>query len=161
MSIKIGDKLPAVKVKALTASGMTEIDTGELFAGKKVVMFAVPGAYTPTCDKNHLPGYVSRADDIKAKGVDEIVCLSVNDPFVMKAWGDAHQVAGKITMLPDGNGVFTRALGLDFDGSGSGLGTRAKRFSIIAQDGVVESLDIEQVNNQVEVSGADSCLVKL
>lgn len=161
MSIKVGDKLPAVKVKRLGAGGMEEVDTGELFAGKKVVMFAVPGAYTPTCSNTHLPGYVAKADEIKSKGIDDIVCMSVNDPFVMKAWGEAKGVAGKVTLLPDGNGEFTKALGLELDGSGAGLGTRSKRFSLVAEDGVVKSLEVEDVAGEVAVSGAESCLVKL
>ncbi|WP_428263283.1 peroxiredoxin [Haliangium sp.] len=158
MSIAVGDKFPAVKVKRLTDSGMEELDTGALVAGKKVVLFAVPGAYTPTCHKTHLPGYLAKADEIKAKGVDEIVCMAVNDPFVMNAWGNELGAAGKVTMLPDGNGELTQALGLEMDGSGAGLGTRSKRFSMTIEDGVVKSLDVEEKASEVTVSGADSCL---
>jgi peroxiredoxin len=161
MSIQVGDKLPAVKIKHLTDEGLKEIDTGELFAGKKVVLFAVPGAFTPTCSKTHLPGYVAGADDLKAKGVDAIVCLAVNDPFVMHAWGEQHGVGGKVSMLPDGNGEFTKALGLEMDGSGAGLGTRSKRFSLVAEDGVVTSLSIEEKAGEVAVSGANTCLANL
>lgn len=159
MSIQIGDKVPAVTVKHMTDSGLKELDTGDLFAGKKVVMFGVPGAFTPTCHKNHLPGYLARADELKGEGVDAIVCLAVNDPFVMKAWGDDLDVGDKVTMLPDGNGEFTKALGLGFDGSGAGLGTRAKRFSLVAEDGVVKKLHIEENPGEVVVSGADKCLL--
>lgn len=161
MSIKVGDKLPSVKLKRLGAEGMEEVDTANLFAGKKVVLFGVPGAYTPTCHKDHLPGFVARADAIRAKGIDDIICVAGNDPFVFKAWGQAHNVAGKVTMLPDGNAEFIRALGLDFDGSGAGLGTRCKRFSLTAEDGVVKSLEVEDKPGDLSVTSADSCLTKL
>ena len=137
-----------------------DVDTGALFQGRKVVLFSVPGAYTPTCSAEHLPGYVARAEAIKAKGVDDIVCLAVNDPWVMQAWGDAHGAAGKVTMLPDGNGAFTKAMGLEQDLSGATLGVRGKRFSMIVDDGVVESLEVE-TSKGVSVSGADACLVQL
>ena len=137
-----------------------DVDTGALFQGRKVVLFSVPGAYTPTCSAEHLPGYVARAEAIKAKGVDDIVCLAVNDPWVMQAWGDAHGAAGKVTMLPDGNGAFTKAMGLEQDLSGATLGVRGKRFSMIVDDGVVESLEVE-TGKGVSVSGADACLVQL
>lgn len=161
MSINVGDKLPSVKVKHLTSEGLQEIDTGELFAGKKIVLFAVPGAFTPTCSQTHLPGYVDQADALKEKGVDQIVCLAVNDPFVMKAWGEQHNATDKVFMLPDGNGAFTKAIGLELDGSGAGLGTRSKRFSLVAEDGVVKSLHVEENAGKVEVSGAQTCLVEL
>lgn len=161
MSIKVGDKIPSVKLKHLTDEGMAEVDTGELFAGKKIIFFGVPGAYTPACHKTHLPGYVAKADEIKAKGIDEIVCVAVNDPFVMKVWGDQQGAAGKVTMLPDGNGALTEALGLGFDGSGAGLGTRSKRFSLVAEDGVIKSLEIEDSPGDVTVTGAESCMTKL
>lgn len=161
MSIKVGDKVPSVKIKHLTAEGMQEMDTGELFAGKKVIMLGVPGAFTPSCSNIHLPGYVSKADELKAKGVDAIVCMAVNDPFVMKVWAEQQNVAGKVTMVPDGNGAFTKALGLDLDGSGAGLGHRCKRFSLVAEDGVVKSLEVENVPSEVGVTGVESCMVKL
>lgn len=161
MMIKTGETLPAVKLKRLGASGMEEIDTGYYFKGRKVVLFGTPGAFTPACSQKHLPGYVVNAAQIKAQGVDEIICLSVNDPFVMQHWGEVAGAGGKVTMLPDGNGAFSAALGLTFDASGAGLGTRCKRFSMIVEDGVVESLDVEDAPGNVELSGADMCMVKL
>ena len=161
MSIQVGDKLPSVKLKRLGAEGMEEVDTGDLFAGKKIVLFGVPGAYTPTCHKSHLPGFVARADEIKAAGVDEIICVAVNDPFVFKAWGTELGADGKVTMLPDGNGALAKAMGLDFDGAGAGLGVRNKRFSLTAKDGVVETLEVEASPGDLSVSSADSCLAKL
>ncbi|HWN67585.1 MAG TPA: peroxiredoxin [Haliangium sp.] len=161
MSIQVGDKMPSVTVKHMTPSGLAELKTDELFQGKKVVLFAVPGAFTPTCSKTHLPGYVANADKLKAKGVDAVVCLSVNDPFVMHAWAEQHGAQGKITMLPDGNGELTKALGLEMDGRGAGLGTRSKRFSMLVEDGVVKSLDVEEKAGEVSVSGAEACVVKL
>lgn len=157
MSIQVGDKMPSVTLKRLTPEGMKEVKTDDIFNGRKVVLFAVPGAFTPTCSRNHLPGYVARADEIKSKGVDEIVCLSVNDPFVMQAWGEQQNVGDKITMLPDGNGELTKALGLELDGSGAGLGTRSQRFSMIVEDGTVKSLNVEAKGGEVTVSGAESC----
>ncbi len=161
MSVKVGDKIPSVTVKHMTASGLADLKTDELFQGKKVVVFGVPGAFTPTCSKTHLPGYVSKVDDIKAKGVDAIVCLSVNDPFVMNAWAEQHGAQGKVTMLPDHNGELTKALGLEMDGRGAGLGTRSKRFSMVVEDGVVKSVDVEEKASEVSVSGADACMVHL
>jgi peroxiredoxin len=161
MSIQVGDKLPSVTVKHMTSSGLAELKTDELFNGKKVVLFGVPGAFTPTCSKTHLPGYVNNADKLKAKGVDAIVCLSVNDPFVMNAWADQYGAQGKITMLPDHNGELTKALGLEMDGRGAGLGTRSKRFSMLVENGVVKSVDVEEKASEVSVSGAEACMVKL
>lgn len=161
MTIKIGNTLPTVTLKRLGASGMEELDTGTYFKGRKVVMFGTPGAFTPSCAQKHLPGYIGNADAIKAQGVDEIICVSVNDPFVMKQWGEVAGAAGKVTMLPDGNGAFATALGLTFDGSGAGLGTRAKRFSMIVTNGVVESLEVEDAPSNVELSGAEMCMIKL
>lgn len=160
MTIKIGDSVPAVKLKRLGAEGLEEVDTGEFFKGRKVVLFSVPGAFTPTCSKEHLPGFVNNASDIKGKGVDEIVCLSVNDPFVMKAWSDQQGADGKVSMLPDWDGNFTKAMGLDQDISVAGLGVRGKRFSMAIEDGVVKSLDIED-GKGVTVSGASACLTSL
>lgn len=157
MTIKIGEQIPDVALKHLADGGLGEVRTGELFKGKRVVLFSVPGAYTPTCSNEHLPGFVAKADEIRASGIDDIVCVSVNDPWVMNAWGDAQGAAGKITMLPDGNGEFTKAMGLEQDISVAGLGTRGKRFSMVVEDGVVKSLQIEP-GKGVTVSGADVCL---
>jgi glutaredoxin/glutathione-dependent peroxiredoxin len=160
MTIKIGDRIPSVTLKRLGDAGLTDVSTDDVFKHRKVVLFSVPGAFTPTCSKEHLPGFVGRAAEIRNSGVDEIVCLAVNDPFVMKAWADAHEAAGKVSMLPDWNGELTRALGLEQDISGAGLGVRGKRFAMLVDDGVVKSLDIED-GKGVTVSGADACLVKL
>lgn len=160
MTINVGDTVPAVKLKRLGAEGLEDVDTGEFFKGRKVVLFSVPGAFTPTCSKEHLPGFVNNAADIKSKGVDEIACLSVNDPFVMKAWSDEQGADGKVSMLPDWDGNFTKAMGLDQDISGAGLGIRGKRFSMTVEDGVVKSLDIEE-GKAVTVSGASACLTNL
>ena len=160
MTINVGDTVPAVKLKRLGAEGLEDVDTGEFFQGRKVVLFSVPGAFTPTCSKEHLPGFVNNAADIKSKGVDEIVCLSVNDPFVMKAWSDEQGAEGKVSMLPDWDGTFTKAMGLDQDISGAGLGLRGKRFSMTVDNGVVKSLDIED-GKGVTVSGASACLTNL
>ena len=161
MTIQTGDRLPAVTLKILGANGMEDINTGEYFKGRKIVLFAVPGAFTPSCALKHLPGYIKEASSIKAKGVDEIICLAVNDPFVMKHWGEEAGANGKVTMLPDGNGEFTRALGLGMDGSGAGLGFRAKRFSMIVEDGVVKDLQVEEKASDVSVTAAESCAVRL
>jgi glutaredoxin/glutathione-dependent peroxiredoxin len=160
MTIKVGDRVPEATLKRLTADGMGEVDTAELFKDRTVVLFSVPGAYTPTCSKEHLPGFIARAEEIKAKGVDEIVCLAVNDPFVMQAWGNEQGAEGKVTLLPDWDGAFTKALGLTQDISVAGLGVRGKRFSMRVKDGVVESLDVED-GKGVTVSGADQCLTNL
>ncbi|HHK43004.1 MAG TPA: peroxiredoxin [Planctomycetaceae bacterium] len=160
MTINVGDSVPAVKLKRLGAEGMEELDTGEFFKGRKVVLFSVPGAFTPTCSMEHLPGFVNNAADIKSKGVDEIACLSVNDPFVMKAWSEQQGADGKVSMLPDWDGNFTKAMGLDQDISGAGLGLRGKRFRMTIEDGVVKSLDIED-GKGVTVSGASACLATL
>lgn len=159
MSINVGDKVPAVTLKRLGEGGLEAVNTGEFFAGRSVVLFSVPGAYTPTCSQTHLPGFIENADALKARGVDEIVCLAVNDPFVMAAWADAQGAGDAVTMLPDGNGEFTKAMGLDQDISAAGLGVRGKRFAMVIEDGVVKSLDIEE-GKGVTVSGAQACLAK-
>jgi peroxiredoxin len=161
MAIQIGDKIPSVTLKRFGDGGLKDLETDEFFGGRKVVVFSVPGAFTPTCSNEHLPGYVQKADEIKSKGVDEIACLAVNDPFVMKAWAEAHDAPGKVAMLPDGNGELTKALGLEMDGSGACLGTRGKRFSMLVEDGVVKSLEVEENPGGVSVSGADACVAKL
>lgn len=161
MTIKTGDKIPSVTLKKLGPNGMEEIDTASYLKGKKAVVFAVPGAFTPTCAQKHLPSYVENAAQIKAQGIDEIVCVAVNDPFVMKHWGEVAGAEGKVTMLPDGNAAFTKALGLELDASGNGLGIRSKRYSMIVNDGVIESLEVEDKAGEMTVSGGEACLVRL
>jgi peroxiredoxin len=161
MTIKKGDKIPSVTLKRLGAGGMEDVDIAQHVAGQKVVIFATPGAFTPTCAQKHLPSYVDNADKIKAEGVDEIICVSVNDPFVMKHWGEVAKAEGKVTMMPDGNAAFTKAIGLEMDGSGFGLGTRSKRYSMIVDDGVVQELEVEAAAGEMNVSGGEACLVKL
>jgi glutaredoxin/glutathione-dependent peroxiredoxin len=155
MTIKVGDKIPSVTLKQLTTNGMQDLATDSVFSGKKVVMFAVPGAFTPTCSAKHLPGFVQHLQEFKSQGID-VACLAVNDPFVMKAWGEAAKADG-ITMLADGNGTFTKALGLEMDGTGYGLGTRSQRFALYAENGVVKSLAIEKPG-AFEVSSAEAML---
>jgi peroxiredoxin len=152
--IQEGEKIPAVTVKA---TDMSDLTTQELFAGKKVVLFSVPGAFTPTCSEQHLPGFIEKADEIKAKGVDEIVCMSVNDAFVMKAWGEDRGAGDSVRMVSDGNADLAKALGLDFDGSGIGFGVRAQRFAAIIDDGVVTKLAVEEPM-KFEVSSAEAIL---
>lgn len=159
MTIAAGDKLPDVKLTKATAEGNEPVQTGEYFKGKKVALFSVPGAFTPTCSAKHLPGFVEKAADIKGKGVDEIVCTAVNDPFVMKAWGAASG-SPEITMLADGNGEFAAALGLTMDGSGFGLGTRGQRFALIINDGTVEQVLVE-APGEFKVSAAEYVLEQL
>ncbi len=157
MPIQEGDKIPAVTVKA---TDMSDVTTDELFGGKKVVLFAVPGAFTPTCSNQHLPGFIDQADAIRAKGVDDIICMSVNDAFVMDAWGKDRSAGDKVRMIADGNGDLSKALGLDFDGSGIGFGLRAQRFALIAEDGVVTKLAVEKPM-KFEVSSAEAILESL
>jgi peroxiredoxin len=160
MPIAVGDTLPEGTLTHMTAEGPKPITTGELFAGKKVVVFGVPGAFTPTCSKQHLPGYVKEADAIKAKGVDTIACLAVNDVHVMHAWAEANAAADKILMLADGNASYVQALGLDVDLSDAGMGRRSRRFSMIVDDGVVKELNVEPARG-VSVSGADATACRL
>jgi peroxiredoxin len=161
MAIKIGDALPVdIKLKELAEGGPKDVTVGEIFKGKKVVLFAVPGAFTPTCSMKHLPGFLEQASAIRAKGVDEIVCLAVNDAFVMGAWGKASNAQGKVRMLADGNAEFTKALGLALDASGFGMGTRSQRYALIAQDGKVRELFVEP-GPGLTVSSAESVLAKL
>ena len=143
MTIQAGDRLPDVPLSVATADGPKPTTSGEFFRGKRVALFAVPGAFTPTCSARHLPSYVDKAGELKSKGVDEIACISVNDPFVMSAWGK-HDGSEDITMLADGNGAFAEAVGLSFDGSQFGMGKRSQRYSMIVNDGVVEQLNVEQ-----------------
>ena len=160
MTIAKGDKLPDVKVMLGTPEGPQEAQTGELFAGKKTAFFAVPGAFTPTCSAKHLPGFVEQAEALSQKGVDQIVCMSVNDAFVMDAWAKDQGAQAKVVMVADGNGAFTKALGLELDASGFGMGGRSQRFSMIVDDGSVAELNIEQ-GGAYEVSSADYMLGQL
>lgn len=160
MSIAVGDSMPAGEFGVMGADGPEKISTDALFSGKKVVLFSVPGAFTPTCSAKHLPGFVEQADALRAKGVDTIACLAVNDVFVMGAWGQSANVGDDVVMLADGNATYTKALGLDFDGSGFGLGTRGQRFAMIVDDGVVKALEIEPPG-QFGVSSAENILSQL
>lgn len=156
MTISTGDNIPAGTLKTMGADGPMDISTDEIFAGKKVLLFAVPGAFTPGCSMTHMPGYVVNADKIKAAGVDTIACMAVNDAFVMDAWGKA-QNADEILMLADGMGEFTAALGLELDASAFGLGTRSQRFALLAEDGVVTHLNVEP-GAGVDVSSAETMM---
>ncbi len=160
MTIKVGERMPSGKLKMMTKEGPRDLATEELFKGKKVVLFSVPGAFTPTCDAKHLPGFVQLADPIKAKGVDTIACMAVNDVFVMNAWGKASCVGDKVMMLADGNGEYARALGLELDAKGFGMGTRGQRFALVVDDGIVRQLEIE-APGQFKVSAAEHILSKL
>jgi peroxiredoxin len=160
MAIKVGDRMPAGTFTVATKDGPQKISADEFFKGKKVVLFSVPGAFTPTCDAKHLPGFVERAADLRAKGVDTVACLAVNDAFVMKAWGKAQNTEGKVEMLADGNAEYTKALGLDFDASGFGMGTRGQRFALIVDDGVVKQVNVEQ-KGEFKVSSADFVIEQL
>lgn len=157
--IQVGDKFPSVTIKQATAEGASEVDPAALFAGKKVVLFTLPGAFTPTCSQKHLPGYVARHAEITAQGVDLIACLSVNDAFVMKAWAEQHDALGKIVMLADGSGALTKALGIEVDLGGFGMGLRARRGVLVIDDGAVSSIDMEE-GGKFEVSSADACVAK-
>ncbi|MBO6689818.1 MAG: peroxiredoxin [Henriciella sp.] len=160
MSISVGDKLPESTFMEMTANGPEPRSTEDVFAGKKIALFAVPGAYTPTCSAKHLPGFVERQGDLAAKGVDEIVCTSVNDVFVMGAWSSDNGADGKVRMLADGNGAFAAALGLEMDASGFGMGQRSQRYSMLVEDGTVKELNVEQ-GGGFEVSSADYLLGQL
>src|SRR6201987_4713220 len=160
MTIKVGDTIPSMKLMVATADGPREISTDEIFKGKKVVLFAVPGAFTPTCSAKHLPGFVQNADAIKAKGVDAIACVAVNDAFVMGAWGEQQKVGDKIMMLADGNGDLTKTLGLELDGSRFGMGKRSQRFAMVVDNGVVTKLNVEEPG-AFAVSSAEHVLTQL
>lgn len=160
MTIQAGDRIPAGTLKQMTKDGPSNLTTEQLFKGRKVVLFSVPGAFTPTCHAKHLPGYVEHLGALKAKGVDAVACLAVNDVFVMDAWGKASNVGEGILMLADGNAEFTKALGLELDASGFGMGTRGKRFAMIVEDGVVKHLNVETAG-EFRVSAADYVLGQL
>ncbi|RMB04652.1 peroxiredoxin [Eilatimonas milleporae] len=160
MTIQVGETIPSAKLMTMTADGPGPVDTDGYFKGRKVAVFSVPGAFTPTCSAKHLPGFVDQADALKAKGVDEIACFSVNDVFVMDAWGKGSSADGKVTMLADGNGDFAKALGLEMDASGFGMGTRSQRFSMLVDDGKVTALYIEEPG-AFQVSSAEHMLAHL
>ena len=161
MSISVGDKLPDATLRRITADGPQEVSAAEFFAGRKVVVLAVPGAFTPTCNNDHLPTYVEYADAIKAKGVDEIVCIAVNDMFVMDAWSKATGAEGRVTLLSDGNGEFTAAVGMTLDGSGFGLGNRSLRYSMLVDDGEVKAMHVEENPGVCTVTGGATILEDL
>ncbi len=161
MPIKVGDRLPEATFKVKTENGIEDVTTSQLCAGRTVVIFAVPGAFTPTCHLEHVPSFLANLEALEAKGVDEVVCVAVNDPFVMEAWEKATGASGKIRMLADGNGTFTRAIGMDFDGSAIGLGTRSKRYAMLVRDGVVEILNVEDNPGEMETSAAEKILEAL
>ena len=160
MSIQNGDRLPAGKFKTATADGLQDLTTAELFDGKTVVLFAVPGAFTPTCDAKHLPGYIEQIDAFRAKGVAAVACMAVNDVFVMKAWGKTSGPDGKVLMLADGNGDYTRALGLELDATGFGMGKRSQRFALVVKDGVATQVNVE-TGGEFKVSAAEYVLAQL
>ena len=161
MAIKVGDRIPDGKFRVMTAEGPAWKTTDEVFKGKKVVLFAVPGAFTPTCHKNHLPGFLKNGDAIKAKGIDTIAVTAVNDPFVMNEWKKASGAEGKIEFLADGNGDFAKALDMTLDGSGNGLGLRSKRYSMVIDNGVIKTLNVEDAPGKADISGADALLKQL
>ena len=160
MTIQVGDTLPSINLTTMTDQGPKPVSMAEISSGKKVVLFAVPGAFTPTCSVQHLPGFLEKNSDLKEKGVDVIACVSVNDPFVMKAWGEDRNVGDDVMMLSDGNGEFTAAIGLEMDGSGFGLGTRSQRYAMIIDDGVVSALNVEP-GPGLDVSSAETILGQL
>lgn len=160
MPIQIGDRIPEVTLRTMAAGREREVSPGELFAGKRAVLFAVPGAFTPTCSDYHLPGFVEQADAILGRGIDLIACVAVNDHFVMDAWGKAREVGDKILMLADGNGDFARAMGLEQDSSRFGLGTRSRRYAALIEDGVLKVLHVDQPG-RFEVSSAEKMLESL
>jgi peroxiredoxin len=160
MAIQAGDKIPSANLQHMGTDGVETISSDDLFAGKKVVLFALPGAFTPTCSASHLPGYVVASDDLFAKGVDRIVCLSVNDAFVMDAWGQQHNADDQVMMIADGSGHFTRALGLELDLDAAGMGIRSQRYAMVVNDGVVEVLNVEALT-EFKISDAQTILASL
>ena len=159
--IKVGDTLPSISLKRLTASGIEDLALSDRVKGKKVILFAVPGAFTPTCSQIHLPSFIKQADAIKAKGVDEIICVSVNDPYVLDVWEKVTHAHGKITLLSDGNGEFTKAMGLILDGSGKGLGIRSQRYVALVDNGVLKYLQVEPHPSECTVTCAEEILKHL
>jgi peroxiredoxin len=161
MTIAIGDRLPEANFRVMGPDGIKTLTTGDVFGGKKVVLFAVPGAFTPTCHLKHLPGFIQSADEFKTLGVDTVVCVAVNDPFVLGAWEEASGGKGKLVFLSDGNAEFTKKIGMDFDGSGIGLGTRSKRYAALVEDGVVKALNVEDSPGVAVESTAAKLLERL
>lgn len=161
MTVKVGDRIPSATVMRKTADGMETISTEDFFKGRKVVVFGLPGAFTPTCSAKHVPGYVAHADELKAKGVDTIACVSVNDAFVMEAWGNAQNVGDKVAMLADGSGELTGRLGLELDLTARGMGKRSQRYAMVVNDGVVEAIAVEPNPGALEVSSAEAMLKAL
>lgn len=161
MAIQVGDRLPDAVFKVRTADGLGDLTTAQVFGGKKVVLFAVPGAFTPTCHAKHLPSYVTAYDALRAKGVDTIACVAVNDAFVLDQWAKANDAEGKVLMLADGNGTFTKAIGMELDASGFGLGSRSLRYAMLVDDGVVKVLNVEENPGVMETTGADRILAAL
>ena len=160
MTISTGDKIPSATLTRMSADGPQPVSTGDFFAGRKVVLFAVPGAFTPTCSARHLPGFTASADAFRAKGVDAVACLATNDVFVMDAWGKDQGAEGKVEMLADGSGEFTKAMGLEFDLSARGLGVRSQRYALVAEDGVVTALNVDE-GGGLDKSSAESVLAAL
>ncbi len=160
MTIQVGDKIPSIELHLMTEAGVTAISSDDIFSGKKVVLFALPGAFTPTCSVSHLPGYVVKSDDLFAGGVDQIVCLSVNDAFVMDAWGKQHNADDRVMMLADGSSKFTRAVGLELDRVNAGMGMRSQRYAMVVNDGVVELLNVE-ADGEFNISDAETVLESL
>jgi peroxiredoxin len=160
MAIQVGDKMPAGTLTLATSEGPQKVSAEEFFKGKRVVLFSVPGAFTPTCDAKHLPGFVERAADLRAKGVDTIACMAVNDAFVMNAWGKSQGTDGKVVMIADGNAEYTKLLGLELDATGFGMGTRGQRFALVVDDGVVKHVNVE-AKGEFRVSSADYVLDQL
>ncbi|MEM7540177.1 MAG: peroxiredoxin [Pseudomonadota bacterium] len=161
MAIKAGEKMPSGALTVMTADGPGPMTTDELFSGKKVVLFSVPGAFTPACSAKHLPGFIEKAADIKGKGVDTIGCIAVNDVFVMDAWGKAQGAGESVMMLADGNGDYTKALGLELDASGFGMGTRGLRFALVIEDGVAAQVHLESAPTDVDASSAENILANV
>lgn len=161
MPIAVGDRLPEATFKVRTPDGLKDVTTSELCAGKKVVLFAVPGAFTPTCHAKHVPSFVAKLDAFKAKGVDTVACIAVNDAFVLDAWAKQTGADGKILFLADGNATFTRAIGLDFDGTAVGFGTRSKRYSMYVEDGLVKALNVEEAPGVMDRSSAEVLLSQI
>lgn len=160
MTIKVGDKVPSVTLRYLGPDGVKAVPSDEFFAGKKTVVFGLPGAYTRTCSSRHLPGYVTHSEALKGKGIDQIACLSVNDAFVMNAWGKEHQAGDKVIMLGDGSGEFTKAIGLELDRTKEGMGMRSQRYAMLVEDGVVKAIHVEKPG-EYAVSSAESVLAGL